>query len=264
MVQSNASQSPLSARAASVGLVDHRLVNSSVAELKFNAAASYQLLSSHDPGCAHAKNDNLLVVSPYTTLPHLLNLDHYDLQCQLLAKALTLMKPVRDDYATCPYVLAFNWDQVFKGLQQMLAQEEDFEWDSRHVVHLFHACKIDLTPCSSFYIVVFRSRVAPTTVLANLAKMDEKSHAEAMASGGLLKYWFGAVKPPTDMNNLATCIWRDRADAAPGSAGEGHRAAAAATRGFYEEWKIERLRLTIDDGAQSWSISNWATKAEHA
>lgn len=52
-------------------------------------------------------------------------------------------------------------------------------------------------------IVVFRSQVPPTTSRHALGELDQRSHAEAMKSGGLLKYWFGM--PDADGRNLATC-----------------------------------------------------------
>lgn len=39
--------------------------------------------------------------------------------------------------------------------------------------------------------------------------------------------------------------------------GEAHRTAAGATRFLYSEWKIERLRLLIKDGAEEWEIGQW-------
>lgn len=52
-------------------------------------------------------------------------------------------------------------------------------------------------------------------------------------------------------------IWRDIADARPASAGPGHKEAARATRDMYTEWKLERLRFEIGDGAATWSITPW-------
>jgi len=51
--------------------------------------------------------------------------------------------------------------------------------------------------------VVFRSQVLASTDPTHLAVLDERSHAEAMNSGGLLKYWFGI--PDGGHRNLATC-----------------------------------------------------------
>jgi len=50
---------------------------------------------------------------------------------------------------------------------------------------------------------------------------------------------------------------RNQEDARKGSIGAAHRRAAGATRYLYSEWKIERLRLLIKDGAGEWEISQW-------
>lgn len=69
------------------------------------------------------------------------------------------------------------------------------------------------------------------------------------------RYWFGV--PDADGRNLATCIWRDLEDARRGSSGRGHRRASMATKGLYLEWYIERLCLSVHEGAEDWTISEW-------
>jgi hypothetical protein len=39
--------------------------------------------------------------------------------------------------------------------------------------------------------------------------------------------------------------------------GPAHRRAAGAARANYTEWQIERLGLTIQDGAEGWEIGHW-------
>ncbi|KAH0563352.1 hypothetical protein GP486_002087 [Trichoglossum hirsutum] len=151
-------------------LYDHHLVNPSVQALKFEAAASYQLPSSHNASCGHPKeSENLLVVSPYVERAHLLDLNTLDKPNRLLAKAMTVMKPVRDDYATAPYKETFNWGHIVETLRG-LATAESYDW--RRCV---------------FYVVAFRSQSRPEIDRTHLGLMDEKSHEEAMESGGLLK-----------------------------------------------------------------------------
>lgn len=126
-----------------------------------------------------------LIVSPYTTLPHLLNLRRLEESPRLLAQALTILQSIREDYATAPYHQTFNWDAVIDRLKSFLELSK-YQWKRQH-----------------FYIVVFRSQVPPTTDRTHLYGLDEKSHVEATKSGGLLKYWFGV--PDKDGRNLATC-----------------------------------------------------------
>lgn len=87
-----------------------------------------------------------LVVSPYTSLPHLLDLRCLEESQRLLAKALTVLEAIREDYATAPYIDSFNWTAVFARLKD-LVRHQNYSWLHQH-----------------FYIVVFRSQVPPTTV----------------------------------------------------------------------------------------------------
>ena len=130
--------------------------------------------------------ERYLQVSPYEEQPHLLDLTSVAPSSQLLARALTEMDVVRDDYATAPYHEAFSWPQVHERLKAIVA-EEQFDWAEEQ----------------SFYIVVFRSQLSPETDRTHLGDLDKRSHAEATAGGGLLKYWFG--KPDANGRNLATC-----------------------------------------------------------
>lgn len=126
-----------------------------------------------------------LVVSPYTTLQHLLDLRTLEESQRLLARALTVLQSVRGDYATAPYHQSFNWEAVIDRLKSLLELSQ-YQWKRQH-----------------FYIVVFRSQVPPTTDRTHLGALDQRSHMEATKSGGLLKYWFGL--PDGNGRNLATC-----------------------------------------------------------
>lgn len=134
---------------------------------------------------AASGEEALLVNSPYTSQDHLLHLGSVGKPQRLLAKALTVMAPLRDDYATAPYSDAFNWSSVINALKALVGAES-YAWKDQ-----------------SYYIVVFRSQVPPSTNRSHLAALDKRSHAEAMESGGLLKYWFGT--PDVNGRNMATC-----------------------------------------------------------
>jgi len=71
------------------------------------------------------------------------------------------------------------------------------------------------------------------------------------------RYWFGT--PDRDGRNLATCIWRSQEDARKGGVGPAHRKAAGSARSLYSFWQIDRHRLTIRDGIESWEFSDWTT-----
>lgn len=131
-------------------------------------------------------NRSLLVVSPYNSPPHLLDLARYSKPSQLFAKALTEFQPVRKDYATAEYTRSFNFAEVMNILKT-LSKEEDYTWKK-----------------TEFYVVSFRSQLSPDADPERLFQLDAFSHQEAMTSGGLLKYWYG-VKDQ-DRRNLATCM----------------------------------------------------------
>lgn len=78
-----------------------------------------------------ADTGEFLVVSPYTSLPHLLDLRALDLAQQLLAKSLTILEAMRLDYATAPYDISFNWDATFAKLK-FLARQQRFSWKRQH------------------------------------------------------------------------------------------------------------------------------------
>ncbi|KAI1738824.1 hypothetical protein F4680DRAFT_160257 [Xylaria scruposa] len=182
--------------------------------------------------------EDLLVISPYTERDHLLDLKSLDMENAILAQALVQLKCLRPDYATAPYVDSFNWTEVMEQVKR-LAQQKEHRWKG-----------------SSFFVVAFRSQIPPTTVYEDLGILDKAAHAEATASGGFLKYWFGS--PDKDGKNLATCVWRSQEDARKGGIGPAHRRAAAAARDLYSHWKIDRHRLIIRDEVESWEITDWA------
>lgn len=126
-----------------------------------------------------------LISSPYHDLPNRLVLDHLETPYRLFAFALTSLKPIRHDYATAPYLESFNWPDVFAHLRH-LCRQTGFVWKQLR-----------------FYTVIFRSVLLPGIDRGRLALLDQMSHEEACASGGLLKYWFGSTD--AELKNLATC-----------------------------------------------------------
>ncbi|KAK2799926.1 hypothetical protein FQN50_008319 [Emmonsiellopsis sp. PD_5] len=215
----------------------HTLITSDFDALKFQAASSLQLQSSQSTYHRATTTSSHLITSPYNLPGHLLDLHTLDTPNQLLAKALTVLKPTRPDYATAPYTESFNWDYVFEVLRE-LAKEEGYEWTIQ-----------------SFYVVTFRSVLSGSADLERLTELDAHSHEEATVSGGLLKYWFGTKDE--QRRNLASCIWRSRDDARLGGLGPWHKQARAAARELYEKIEFTTLRLVIDDGVKSWEMMPW-------
>jgi hypothetical protein len=185
----------------------HHEVTSDFDELKFHAAASRQIkwqqqqkqkeheekISSSETSISNTteeaetetETDTRLIASPYNDTPHLLDLETLDTQSRLLALALASFTSIRPDYATAPYIENFNWDEVF-NLVKSFADAEGHRWTSQ-----------------TFYVVAFRSILLPGVDNDHLHALDAYSHQEAVASGGLLKYWFGTKNE--ERRNLATC-----------------------------------------------------------
>lgn len=176
---------------------------------------------------------NYIISSPYTSSSHLLDLRTLDTPSRLLAQSLTLLTPTRPDYATAPYHESFNWPTVFKHLHE-LASSINYSWSSPH----------------TFYVVVFRSTLAPEIDIDWLSTLDEESHREATDSGGLLKYWFGTAN--AHRKNLATCLWRHRDDARAGGLGPWHQKARLAAGHLYERIEFQTMSLVVEQDSWRW------------
>ncbi|KAI4852193.1 hypothetical protein E4T44_01649 [Aureobasidium sp. EXF-8845] len=183
------------------------------------------------------RSESLLVVSPYLTPPHLLDVTRYRTPSQLFAKALTRLQPIRDDYALAEYTESFNFEEVIKTLQS-LAKDQGYKWKT-----------------TDFYVVSFRSQLKPDADPERLFELDAFSHQEAMASGGLLKYWYG-VKDQ-NRRNLATCFWETRQHARDGGRGPWHAKARAAAGVWYESIVFKTYVLTIADDVESWEFREY-------
>jgi hypothetical protein len=160
------------------------LITNNLDSLKFEAASSLQILPLLNPGLFHSR-DKFLVTSPYNTPSQLLDLTRLALQDRIFTLALTVLGPIRNDYATAPYAESFNWDEVLAMIRRLSAST-GINWSERE-----------------FYTVIFRSRLKQDCDKALLTELDFKSHEEAVVSGGLLKYWFGSCDQRRQ--NLATC-----------------------------------------------------------
>ncbi|CAG7952476.1 unnamed protein product [Penicillium salamii] len=216
----------------------HSSVTKEFDPLRFEAAASLQLQSQllHQSNQVEEKSTHL-IASPYNDPSHLLDISALDHQDRIFALALSYLKPIRDDYATAAYTESFNWDEVF-SLVKSFSDAENRPWTAR-----------------SYYVVIFRSILLPDADGDRLYALDAHSHREAIASGGLLKYWFGSKNE--DRRNLATCIWRTRNDAKLGGRGPWHAQARAAATVMYEEILFTTLKLDIFDGGERWELTDW-------
>ncbi|KAF2112899.1 hypothetical protein BDV96DRAFT_497224 [Lophiotrema nucula] len=208
--------------------------------LRFEAAALGQLDTEGNDGQSVESSDemsSLLISSPYNNPGHYLDLRDLDTSSHIFAKALTALKPVRQDYATAPYTEALNFPTVLE-LARKLSAEEKFQWREQ-----------------TFYVVIFRSKLKDSIDSDLLYTLDYESHREACESGGLLKYWFGRAN--SERRNLATCFWRSREDARQGGTGPWHAKARAAGRELYEQIVFSTHRFTILDNAVGFTFEAW-------
>ena len=105
----------------------------------------------------------------------------------------------------------------------------------------------------SFHGVVFRSMRAQDSESMSLYEADRSAHEEAVASGGLLMYWYGV--PDQDGMNLATCVWRDRESSVAASALPMHREAVKHARKAYKTFELSRYRIEKRIGETGLHIS---------
>lgn len=157
--------------------------------LRFEGAALGQLNDASEEE-SETNNPNsgpssLLISSPYNNPGHYLDLRDLDTSNLIFSKALTALKPIRQDYATGPYTESLDFPTVLH-LVRKFSKDEGFQWKE-----------------ASFYVVIFRSQLKENSDNDLLYTLDYESHREACESGGLLKYWFG--KPNAERRNLATC-----------------------------------------------------------
>ena len=122
------------------------------------------------------------------------------------------ISPVRPDYQNLPIEQGFDWS-VIAG--------QDFD-------HL--------------YLVVFRSVRLPGADLDLLRWFDDLAYAEALASGGLLRYFKGDADGLGRC--LSFCLWESRGAALRAAGGKKHGQAASITARMYASYDLERYELT--------------------
>jgi len=129
-----------------------------------------------------------------------------------LHEAAQRISPVRPDYSNLPIEQGFDWPAI---------SEYDFD-------HL--------------YLVVFRSVRLPDADLDLLRWFDDLAYAEALASGGLLRYFKGDAD---DRHRcLSFCLWESREAALRAAGSKKHAQAASITERMYVSYDLERHELT--------------------
>lgn len=125
------------------------------------------------------------------------------------------LTPIHPDYAAVPVSEGFNWSSCLAG-----------------------------APFSRLYLVVFRSIRRRSADLQLLREYDDRAHAEAVRSGGLLRYFKGEINERREC--VSFCLWESREQAVGASGGARHREAADITAQMYESYELERYELSKD------------------
>ena len=129
-----------------------------------------------------------------------------------LQEAAQRISPVRSDYQNLPVEQGFDWP-VIAG--------HDFD---------------------RLYLVVFRSVRLPDADLDLLRWFDDLAYAEALRSGGLLRYFKGDADERRRC--LSFCLWEGREAALRASGGKQHAQAASITSRMYLSYDLERYEIT--------------------
>ncbi len=129
-----------------------------------------------------------------------------------LHRACQRISPLNPDYATRPVEDGFDWSSSLLG------------------------CDFD-----RLYLVVFRSVRQPTADLDLLREHDDRAYAEALESGGLLRYFKGQANERREC--LSFCLWETREQALKAAAAGSHRSAAGISVDMYESYLLDRYWL---------------------
>ncbi len=132
-----------------------------------------------------------------------------------LHEAAQRISPVHPDYPNLPIENGFDWPVIAN------------------------------CPFDRLYLVVFRSVRRPDADLDLLRWFDDLAYAEALGSGGLLRYFKGDA----DWRGhcLSFCLWESREAALRAAGGKKHEQAAGITARMYVSYDLERYELTPGD-----------------
>ena len=130
----------------------------------------------------------------------------------VLHRACQQISPMHPDYATRPIQDGFDWSSSLSGC-----------------------------PFDRLYLVVFRSLRRPTADLDLLRENDDRAYAEALESGGLLRYFKGNANERREC--LSFCLWETREQAIEAAGAASHRSAAGISVGMYESYVLDRYWL---------------------
>ncbi|HET6688192.1 MAG TPA: hypothetical protein VFG82_02420 [Rubrobacter sp.] len=108
-----------------------------------------------------------------------------------------------------------------------LSIEDGFDWSS------LSYCRFE-----RLYLVVFRSVWQPEADLDLLREHDDRAFEEALASGGLLRYFKGNANEQGEC--LSFCLWETREQARQAADAPSHRSAAGVSAQMYLSYALKR------------------------
>jgi hypothetical protein len=111
-----------------------------------------------------------------------------------------------------------------------LSIEDGFDWSSLSYCHF-----------ERLYLVVFRSLRRPEADLDLLYEHDDRAYEEALASGGLLRYFKGNANERGEC--LSFCLWETREQARLAADAASHRSAAGVSARMYLSYSLDRYWL---------------------
>src|SRR5215213_2280354 len=109
-----------------------------------------------------------------------------------------------DPYEACQQISPRHEDYA------ILPIEDAFDWSS-----------LSFSDFEQLYLVVFRSLRRPEVDLDLLLEHDDRAYEEALASGGLLRYFKGQANERGDC--LSFCLWETGEQARKAAASASHR-----------------------------------------
>src|SRR5215208_6933598 len=133
-------------------------------------------------------------------------------EIELVHRACQQICPIFPDYATRPIQDGFSWSSSLAG------------------------CAFE-----RLYLVVFRSVCRPSADLDLLREHDDRAYAEALESGGLLRYFKGEANERRQC--LSFCLWETREQAIEAAGAAAHQSAAEISVRMYESYVLDRYYL---------------------
>ena len=121
------------------------------------------------------------------------------------------ISPRHQDYATLPIQTGFDWSPL-------------------------SGCAFD-----ELYLVVFRSVRRPEADLDLLLEHDQRAYAEALESGGLLRYFKGEANERREC--MSFCLWETSERAGEAASAASHKSAAKITARMYLSYVLDRYWL---------------------